>query len=708
MSKQKLEQRKKRKKEQRRRENLARFRESDGYGIHQDDDTLELAEALLGRRQFQAARSLLLPFAEKRPKWPEPLQMLAKVCESLNDHPTVFWATEKLIQLIPNDYDAHARYHNACYHNEMPASMVRTAKEMKRRFPAEELDKNIENVLALEPKIAEQIKIEATEMGDDLSSYSDEQLLEFKGEQERCLLYLQSRRFDLVIRICDGLIARFPFFRSAYNNKALAILMDQGAEQADRALNQALEHHPDNVYALAFKIRQLALLGRRDDIPPLVERLRKSTPLSPNKLDHYLMQMEALAWVRDEELLLETFREAVENTSEEWNIDRQACVLMTHFAATAHAIRGEKSEAILLWKKAKKSENALPIVLENLQDIFRPDGERNGPWYFDIDHWVPGKFFSDLIRAAQEHEIAEEEDVEERERITERYILPLYTEALRRWPYLKTTAVDMLRYGDSHARNWVRMTINKNSSPELVAALREFVAGSDGSDECRFGLVNEMSKYGFLESGRMTRWSRGKQDDQYVFAFEITHEGSKDETKLSRQGLRESSRAFVLLREHKEEEALGLLEKINAREPDDRTVLFNMAVCKEALGLRDDYRALIERVVRLYPDYFFAKISLARQAIQEKRPDDAFPYLMELLKAKRLHVTEASSLMSLLTMYHLAKGETNVAKSIHDIGQSIIDEHFPSFRQLQYEVGGISMPRLVGGNLLERLRSLVR
>ena len=705
MSKQKQEQRKKAKKEQRRKDNLARYRQSLGSGSSSAGDVLDRASYFMIKGRFLEARNGLLAYVEKHPKAVEPCRMLAEACQQVEDMPTMFWATEQLIQLVPDDVNAYLLHHDACLDNNMPAAMVLNAKEMRRRFPDCELSQTVQKAIDLELKIVEHFKIDAQAAGDDISPYSDAQLMDLKYEQERCLVFLGSRRFDLVVQSCDRLIATFPFFRSAYNNKSLALLLNQGAEVAEQALSQALAHHPDNVYALSYKIRQLVLLGRREEILPLLERLETSKPLPSNKIDFYAVKMEAYAWAGDEHRLLETFEQARKDIGDDWNLwEKGNCVHMTHLAAVAHAKQGKQATAIDLWNQVCRSPDDVvdPIAKENLADIQKPEGQRNGAWYFSIDFWIPAQFFRELLDIAQRERVTDARNQEEQEQLAERHIIPLYARALKRWPYLNRTLIEMLRHGGPQARNWVCLCIGLCKTPEFVGALQEFVAGPEGSDQCRFDMINTMSQHDMLPSGLMRRWHKGKPDDQYVFAFEITRQAMPDPYGLSRQGLQELSKSFTLTLEGELDQALAILKRLNEREPNHPKVMFNMGGILEKMGDTEEFERIIDWLNEAHPEYFFGKVVRANRLIREKRTDEAWEVILDLFRVKRMHITEAAAFFGAVVMYHLVRGETALAERVHEIGASMIKENYPSMDQLRYNAGLVSREEYRAEQLFRR------
>ncbi|MCL2306294.1 MAG: hypothetical protein FWC43_13195 [Planctomycetaceae bacterium] len=418
---------------------------------------------LIRQDKLEEARELLLIRLEQRPRDQQSLRYLAEICGDVDDIANLFWAAERLIVFDSQDLDAYAHRFNVALSAALPAVAIRTAKIMKRLPHDSEYDEQIEKFLAEfdEKKLVEEFRRESTMGGDDFSAYDDETVLNLLVDHERCLFYLQHGKFELVAEICDGIIRTCPLFRSAFNNKALAILLGEGAEKAGPALDEALERHPKNVFALSFKIQQLVKLGQRDELPPFLERLKVIQPWQPkNNLDFFAAKIDAFAWAGEEVSLLETYKEAETDAGDDWKIENdRSCAHMAYFAAIALALRGETDEAMALLKRAVRCPGAENAIAENIADLRKPEGERNGPWYFELNDWIPRRFFLESHAACRRHGITEAEDEAEKKFLVEQHVFPLYIRAYQRWPYLRPLRTEMLRRGDQGTRNWVLLNI---------------------------------------------------------------------------------------------------------------------------------------------------------------------------------------------------------------------------------------------------------
>lgn len=651
----------------------------------------EQLDRLVRNGRLGEARDLLLRVAEKRPRNETLLYNLAEICTGIDDWGTLFWAADRLIALDKRDFDAHAHRFNAAIQLAMPGVAIGTVKIMSKLPHDPEYDEQIDLFQSdfNEKEYIVGFRKERAEEDDDFSDYTDDKILDLLVDHERSLFYLGTGRFETVIEICDRIIRSCPIFRSSFNNRALAVLLSEGAEKAGRDLDDTVARFPDNVFALSFKIQQLVKLGRQDEAEPLLQRLKLLKPkVRRNNNDFFSAKMDTFAWAGDEASLLEAFGEAKADAGEHWKIDEDRnCAHMAHFAAVAHALRGEKDEAVALWRQANRCPGAGGGIAENYADFLKPEWDRNGPWYFDANDWVPRQFFADLRDTAFRYGISEEEDPEIQERLLRRHIYPLYDHALARWPYLKSLRLDMLRRGDESVRQWVLMTLGADSDPAFVDALTAFSTGREGTDAFRFTVLQELGNVGLLKSGIMQRWRKGKPSEEYVFGFEIHWNRNTTGTKLTDSGIDTLTEATELIGEMKLERAVEVLEKLDEKEPNDRSVLYNIAVCKEAMGKQEEYRLMLDRILELYPEYIFARAGKAKWLAVDKRFDESFEIFTELLALPRLHGSEAIAIIGAFVVYHLAKGGEEAANSVYRMGQSMFPDRFPSWDQLRREAG---------------------
>ena len=681
MSKQRKQQQKKKKREQVRKERLGKYREMLASRGRDDGFTGHIYD-LIKKNDYNTAREMLLEYIERYPKISRPYWLLSKVCAALEDAAGEFWVAEQLLEVGERTFEDYMLYRTACLQNEMPATLIACEEQMERRFAF----KSKADLAGIHQDMADAFRSDSALLGIDTSPYTDEQLLDLLQRHEKSQVYLGSHRFDLAIRHCDKLIARHPFFRSAYNNKALAVLHDQGPEAAEPFLQQALEHHPDNLYANTFKIRQLAMLGRHEKLPEYCNRLAAIPKILPKQYDFYSTKIEAFAWADDLERIIETYQFALnESAEEEWNTERLSHAQATHCVAVALARLGNRDKAIELWQSIPKG--MLEIATENLEDIQKPVGEQNGPWFFSDEHWLPKRFFDMFREEGKRARIDDTTDKEEQEELAHRAIETLFKRAYTVFPSLERTLIDMLKRGGQDSRKWVHLATGHFPMPELQVAVLDYISGQSGTDKCRSDFLMTCSQLNWLPSNTVQIWRKGEESTIRMACMNIYWETEEMRPPLSVAGAEKASEAHDAAMEDGDyEKAIELLTEVDVAEPGRDSIRYNIAAFHLILGNKDIYDEMLDKIVQDFPDYFFGKTALAQRLIKQDRLDEAWDILAPLYELTRLHASEYKALSVAQISYHLAKGEMEVVQAIHQNGVAIIGDAFPSLEHLQREL----------------------
>jgi len=461
-------------------------------------------------------------------------------------------------------------------------------------------------------------------------------------------------------------------------------MFEQGPDAAEQPLQQALEYRR-SLFALAFKIRQLAQLGRHEELPAYCEELAAMPMIFPNKQDFFTGKIEAFAWADDLERIIETYQLALKEMGDEWDVSKPAYARSVHYVAVAHARLGNRETAIKLWKSIPRG--MLEIATENLEDIQKPIGEQNGPWFFEIEHWVPKRFFTGIREEGIRAGIVKGMEQERQIALFEQKVVPFFKKAFTMFPSFEQMLIEMVKRGSADTRRWVRQFIGKKDTPELAAAVLEYAQGQSGSDSCRNEFIMKLTQHNYTKAGQTFKfWNEGEWTEIEPFNNEIYWEPREMDNPLSLRGQELVVKANVLVREGNYEEAIRILNAVNNREPGRPSVLHNIAMFYQALGNERMYNKLIDDVTKDFPDYFFGKISLGKRLIKQKQFDEAKSLLFPLQKQGRIHVSEFKALYGTLVLYHLAQGNKDVAQSIYDVAaQTLRDDAFPSFEAFQKE-----------------------
>ena len=493
MSKQQRDQRKKRKKEESRKESLAKARAMLPQTSSRDNAFVDGIMELMEHKRYEEAKDRLLPYVVKKPKLSGPLGLLVVVCQETGDLATMFWAADRLINTPPNETEDYVLYFNSCAECKLPfttAHAAQIALPLSHKIGvADEFEQNLALLPQQLAEIREQAVLDSPELGQSLS---DDELWELARLQEQATLYFRCGKYDWTVQMCDRIIRRFPKSPTPYALKAYAAMTFRGPAQADPVFQQALAVHPNSAFLLCYRIHQLAMLSRLNEIDEYLERLDR-IPLAKTykPLDIAFTKMQTLVWIKRYDASLELYRNAAEILGDLWDItENTRCAGIAHLAAVVLAKRGEPFLDVL--REANACSNADEIVRENYADAIKPSLEQNGPWFFYPTAYIPERL-NDMFDPLFDN-LPSEKEIPERELNAwiRKQAKPICREALRRWPHLPTMLVEMIQNGSIVARNWAGMFIGVCDSREFIEAVREFINGTDGTVKLRREFQNAL------------------------------------------------------------------------------------------------------------------------------------------------------------------------------------------------------------------------
>ncbi len=120
--------------------------------------------------------------------------------------------------------------------------------------------------------------------------------------------------------------------------------------------------------------------------------------------------------------------------------------------------------------------------------------------------------------------------------------------------------------------------------------------------------------------------------------------------------------AKSFMRAEKGAEAETLFRKALQIEPVTPDLLNNLAQALEFQGLEEDGLIISETILILFPDYLFARATLARVAMHEGDFEDALDLLTPLFARREFHISEYNVLCSALIDYSLLTGNHPAAR----------------------------------------------
>jgi len=120
--------------------------------------------------------------------------------------------------------------------------------------------------------------------------------------------------------------------------------------------------------------------------------------------------------------------------------------------------------------------------------------------------------------------------------------------------------------------------------------------------------------------------------------------------------------AMSLLRAKEGAQAEVLFRKALTLEPVQPDLLNNLAQALELQGLVDEGLCISETILILFPDYLFARATLATAAMREGDYEDALDLLEPLFSRREFHISEFNSLCSAVIEFSLLTQQYHTAR----------------------------------------------
>lgn len=617
---------------------------SRGFGKKNLTGELNKAEACLAREQWGKAHKILSELGKQYPNEKKIWTWLSAVCFELEDMQGYQRACEHWVELEPNNGEVLLSLGFAYLRNFHPLlALTMFRRALETPLNSEQIA-DINKQIPLLEKFAEEAKANFTPDTEDWWE------LALRHEQGQA--YLEEGEYEKAREAEQKVLDSQPNFVPARNNLSLIYWMAENPDSAIATAKSVLETESNNIHALSNLVRFFAQLG--DDVAAQPYAARLKTDENPNSWNSWTKKIEGLSFLGDDEGIVEVYEQWQKEGTQVEKTDPYFNHLVAVALARCDRLEGAKKH----WDIALSTPSSKrAIAQQNRHDLRRPVGQRHGAWPFSLTEWFPPKtvkafrqIFSSLNQGHNARKLES----------TLKTFFDQHPIFLKRLPRI-------LERGGPEGQTFLVSVAEHMHHPELIAAIKDFALGQNGTDQLRTQAAMHAVKAGVLGKENVRMWQGGQWREIMLMAYEIYNEPEK--SKHSKKVASWLEQSVLLLREQSKaaaQEAEELLQKAIAAEPEAPDVMFNLAAAQLYLGRELEAKALIHQVHERFPDYLFARTTLAKFHTQNRDFEAAEALLAPLRKLDRFHATEFDALMD-------AQIELEVAKKNYQGAQTWID-----------------------------------
>lgn len=588
-------------------------------GLSEAEDLLEK----YGRPE--EALEILEKLNKRYPRHEDVLGMLANVYVDLGNKSGYLSAMYRLHKITPNRAVVKLGLAGAYMSTGKVALAYQTFNEYLKKWKHHEKVKDAEKAVGI-----------LKESLDDILSRFDldfDKGLKFASQHELLQVFMELGEYRQGRQIGKRLLKERPDFVPTYNNLSQIAWLEGNVDEAMGFSLKTIEFEDDNVHALSNLVRFMFIQGREKDARLYADRLLESKAEASEIWDK---KIEALAFIRDDEGVLNLFKELKE-TKEEKLLSPPAL----HWIAVAFYATGEIKSARKYWKKILKTAPYFSLAKDNLEALKMPETNRDCPQAFSIDMWFTRKRLDELSSLVSKLAIDDEnEDADEEFR---EKIMVFFDEN----PIFIHFVRSALVRGDLNTKEVALEFTEMSGHPKMLESLEDLAFGKESTDDARIRASQILSKYGFFkESGKAKLWLKGEWKELAMLNYEISYE-SDDDNFFSDKVLTLLELGIEALHDGDGVEAEGHLRKALKKNPDSPTILNNLAGALFMQDREDEAEELLSRIANEFPDYFFGQVTAARKAMNAGDLDGAKKYIDRLIAKPKLHVTEFGALCAL-------------------------------------------------------------
>ena len=591
---------------------------------------LEEADDLITEGRLHEACELLERERRKRRRSPEILESLLYVYQELRDYPMAARTAERLVRLSPGNADGWLMMAQGY----MFCGRVAMAGNAYRHF----LERWPDHANAGKARKGEEICGEAAaELLTDFGFSEDD--FDWLVLHDEILFEISTGEFEDAVSRCRELLKAKPEVVSARNNLVLALFQLGRGDEARDVSAETVSTWPDNRFAEAQHGRIEFLTGHTEAAHVIADRIVGSPS---DQQDAVAAQVEFLSILgRDEDVLsLVKFAEPIDK-------DPRCCAALNHFKAVALMRSGRAVEAQASWKQCLKDDPSFTPAAENLHDLKSSGG--HAPWADPVGKWIPKPVVDRFMNALQSGKADTS---------------GAFTRAVEKYPYFLTLVPELLDRGDPIGRELAFRLARGVGSPEMLDALHDFAFSMRGPDDLRFQALKYLKEKGRLGNGPHQVSRGGDWIEVRLGGFEITDEPS---TPINPQTVDLQSEGCEALSSGEAAAAERLFRLCLEIDPDDPSSLHNLAAAmlRQGHDRKQEAVQLLHEIHERFPDYLFARTSLAQIAIHDDNDLERAGELMAPLHDRQqMHFSEALALMAVSVEAAIARDDFDMAENL--------------------------------------------
>lgn len=589
---------------------------------------LEQAARLLDRQRWSEACTVLSELDKRYPNRIPILSQLAEAYHGLKDGNNYLGVCERLVQLAPQDPEFQYNLARAYLMNIKPALGLRTLRRFLERWPDHELAAEARTLRA-------ELESHLDGMLAELGLSGSENLVVAEWHEEAQWQLSQGRSAE-ARQLLEKILKRQPRFVPALNNFSLLNALEGELGTAIALAQRALDADPGNFHALANLVQYFCRTGQLAAARAQAEQLQAIQSMA---FDLQSKKAEAFSYLGDDEAVLAAFQ-AAQATDQAGLASGDP--MLWHLAAVALSRLGRENEARRQWRQLLQRWPDFTLAQDNLDDLKRPVGERQGPWPFHAYAWLNMNLLEDLISRISD--AVQQEDSAALERI--------FQWLVRDHPEVTPLIPLLLDRGDPLTRSIALSVALFNRTPENLTALRDFALSQRGPDSERYQAAQAAVEAGLLPSGMVRLWLEGRWQKVLLLGFELHDEPTAAHGSQVKKLLDKVIKAFEA---NDGVQAEALLKEALALEPESPDLLNNLALSYQLQGRPAEALALSQQIHERFPDYLFTLIGLAQAHLAQGEISQAEALLEPLFSRKRFHFSEFASFCDVQVALNLAK-----------------------------------------------------